>query len=225
MEHNIVVYFADKSVVFAREVSSGDALRFAPADCGAISRDKIVNFLETRNSVAVVVPDPQAAFERFAQDFTLVQAAGGVVVDPQGRRLMIHRNGRWDLPKGHVEPGESVAACAAREILEETGVEAEVEAPLCATWHAYWFGKTERWELKRTHWFLLRTSGCDTLAPQTEEGIDRVAWCDAGTFVSNLRGAFPTVRRVGEAMAENPGFGCSASVGAGPCPGRRTAEK
>ncbi len=200
MEHRIVVWFADKSVVFVRETPCGEAFCFAPVDCGDISRDKIVNFLETRNSVAVVVPDPDAAFARFAQDFAVVQAAGGVVADPQGRRLMIRRNGRWDLPKGHVEPGESIACCAAREIAEETGVAAEVVAPLCATWHAYWFPKTQRWELKRTHWFLLRSSGCDTLAPQTEEGIERVVWCDAETFADNLRSAFPTVRRVGQAL-------------------------
>jgi ADP-ribose pyrophosphatase YjhB (NUDIX family) len=30
-------------------------------------------------------------------------------------------NGMWGLPGGHVEPGESVAAAALREVLEETG--------------------------------------------------------------------------------------------------------
>lgn len=198
---SFTVYFADKSVVFAREAPAAEVFRFAPADCGAISRDKIVNFLETRNSVAVVVPDPRAAFERFAQDFTTVEAAGGVVVNGRGERLMIRRNGRWDLPKGHVEPGERIEACAAREILEETGVVSEVVAPLCATWHAYFFPPTARWELKRTHWFALRA--CDDAAPlrpQSEEGIERAVWCDPAAFAANLREAFPTMRRVGEAL-------------------------
>lgn len=201
MDRSFVVYFADKSVIFAREAPAGAAFRFVPADCGAISRAKIVNFLETRNSVAVVVSDPRAAFERFARDFAVVEAAGGVVVNGRGERLMIRRNGRWDLPKGHVEPGESTEVCAVREIREETGAEAEVAAPLCTTWHAYFFPPTARWELKRTHWFALRA--CDdsaALRPQTEEGIERVAWCDAAAFAANLRSAFPTVRRVGEAM-------------------------
>ncbi|MEZ6093486.1 MAG: NUDIX domain-containing protein [Pirellulaceae bacterium] len=38
--------------------------------------------------------------------------------------LMQHRD-RWDLPKGHVDPGESNRTCALRELFEETGIRAE----------------------------------------------------------------------------------------------------
>lgn len=34
--------------------------------------------------------------------------------------LMEHKD-RWDLPKGHVDPGESDLECALRELEEETG--------------------------------------------------------------------------------------------------------
>ena len=36
--------------------------------------------------------------------------------------LMEHAN-RWDLPKGHVDPGETKRACALREFHEETGID------------------------------------------------------------------------------------------------------
>jgi len=45
-----------------------------------------------------------------------------------GEILLIQRadNAHWGLPGGHVEPGESVAEAAVREVLEETGFAIEV---------------------------------------------------------------------------------------------------
>ena len=116
----IYLYFADKTLIFTDETSPA---RFFAVDLpqgGRISRTKILNFLETHNEVAVCTPDPEQAFSLFRQEFAAVEAAGGVVVNDRGEYLMIHRNGRWDLPKGHVEPGESTAECAVREVAEET---------------------------------------------------------------------------------------------------------
>jgi 8-oxo-dGTP pyrophosphatase MutT (NUDIX family) len=52
-------------------------------------------------------------------------SAGVIVTD--GRRLLLGhatRSPRWDIPKGGVEPGESFAAAACRELHEETGLTA-----------------------------------------------------------------------------------------------------
>ena len=125
-----------------------------------------------------------------------------MVVNDCGQWLMIRRNGRWDLPKGHLECGERIEECAAREIEEETGVRAGVVRPLCDTLHAYYFPKTERWELKRTHWYELHTASCDRLVPQLEEGIERAAWCTPAEVARNLRDAFPTIRCVAAAMGK-----------------------
>jgi 8-oxo-dGTP diphosphatase len=56
-----------------------------------------------------------------------VLAAGAVVRDAEGRLLLVQRGhdpeaGRWTLPGGRVEPGESPARAAAREVTEETGL-------------------------------------------------------------------------------------------------------
>jgi acetyl-CoA carboxylase carboxyl transferase subunit beta len=61
----------------------------------------------------------------------LVHCAGAVVRDGEGRLLLIQRanepgRGRWSLPGGRVEPGESAAAAAVREVHEETGLEVAV---------------------------------------------------------------------------------------------------
>ncbi len=194
------VYFADKSVLFTADAPAGFPDEAVVRDLAEVTRAKILKILETRNSVCVATPQPEAAFARFATGFAQVEAAGGIVVDRAGRWLMIYRNGRWDLPKGHVEEGESCEICAVREIAEETGVCAEVVRPLCATWHAYWFPKTARWELKRTRWYELRAEKCDGLTPQIEEGIERVEWISAEERPALLESAFPTIREVARSM-------------------------
>ena len=197
---NHTVYFADKAVIFTSDAPGSECYAVAPADLTDLSRAKVTKILESYNCVAVVSSDPDAAFRTFAADFTQIEAAGGVVVNDRGEGLMMRRNGRWDLPKGHLECGERIEACAAREIAEETGVCAEVVRPLCRTWHAYYFPKTERWELKRTHWYELRAAACGDLVPQTEEGIETVAWCTPVEAAAHAAESFPTVRTVLERL-------------------------
>jgi 8-oxo-dGTP pyrophosphatase MutT (NUDIX family) len=52
------------------------------------------------------------------------QVSSGVIVTDGHRLLLGHatRSPRWDIPKGLVEPGETLAATAVRELLEETGL-------------------------------------------------------------------------------------------------------
>jgi 8-oxo-dGTP pyrophosphatase MutT (NUDIX family) len=50
--------------------------------------------------------------------------AGVIVFHRPSRRilLLLKANGKWDLPKGHVEPGEKFIDAAKRECWEETGL-------------------------------------------------------------------------------------------------------
>ena len=61
----------------------------------------------------------------------VVLAASAVITDADGRVLLVKRGrdpqrGRWSVPGGRVEPGESLGAAAAREAFEETGLQVEV---------------------------------------------------------------------------------------------------
>lgn len=193
------LYFADKTLLFTDEKLPEDCFVVDLSRGESISRTKILNFLEIHNQVVVRSSDSEQTFALFREEFVLVEAAGGVVVNERGEWLMIHRNGRWDLPKGHVEQDEDFATCAVREVAEETGVAGvEVVRFLCDTLHAYYMH--ERWELKHTCWYEMRVEGAAPLTPQREEGIDRVEWCSPARAEQNLRGSFPTVRLVAECM-------------------------
>ena len=52
----------------------------------------------------------------------MIQAAGGLVNNEKDEILMIFRRGKWDLPKGKLDKGETLEECAVREVEEETGL-------------------------------------------------------------------------------------------------------
>ncbi len=124
-----------------------------------------------------------------------VNAAGGLVSDGRGRYLLIYRNGRWDLPKGHQESGEELGVTAVREVQEETGLrEMELKDLICVTAHTYF--RNERWHRKHTWWYrMLCTEPC-TLVPQTEEGIEKAEWIEAERVNALLTGSYPTIVQV-----------------------------
>jgi ADP-ribose pyrophosphatase YjhB (NUDIX family) len=55
---------------------------------------------------------------------TPLSVGDGAVIDPDGRLLMVRRadNGKWAMPGGALEVGETPAEGVVREVLEETGV-------------------------------------------------------------------------------------------------------
>jgi putative (di)nucleoside polyphosphate hydrolase len=71
-----------------------------------------------------------------------VTSCGVIVTDGQ-RLLLGHatRSPRWDIPKGVAEPGETLAAAAVRELLEETGLTTAPEELTELGVHAYLRGK------------------------------------------------------------------------------------
>lgn len=114
--------------------------------------------------------------EEFRKLFRIIEAAGGVVNNPDGEILFIRRLGKWDLPKGKMEKGESREESAIREIEEETGLsDVELVRFINTTFHIYVERNGDK-VLKCTHWFEMNFSGEDTSKPQIEEGITEVAW-------------------------------------------------
>ena len=191
----IRVSFADKEVIFTQhEISITGACELRPLADESISRAKITTFLGNYNKVAIITPNPLRAFEDLASQFVWVEAAGGVVRNEQDEVVMINRNGRWDLPKGHREAGESFPVCAAREAEEETGAKVDsVGRLLCTTLHCY--NLYGRWELKHTAWYEMHATTVE-LTPQSEEGIAKAEWVALDDVTELIKDSFPTIKSV-----------------------------
>ena len=127
--------------------------------------------------------------------YRYVKAAGGVVETPQGEVLTMSREGQWDLPKGMVERGETLAQAALREVEEETGVgNATIKGLITKTYHI--FDKYGGWHLKQTSWFAMQTDR-QACVPQKEEGITEVMWLPREECLRRLSTSYASLRLVG----------------------------
>ena len=127
------------------------------------------------HSVVLFSPDLDRLVRDFFSHFQLIEAAGGLVTNPEGKVLMIFRRGYWDLPKGKIDPGESPEAAAIREVQEETGLQNLDLIKLAGeTYHTYREGKDRR-ILKKTYWYRMLTSDLQ-LHPQHDEDIELAEW-------------------------------------------------
>jgi 8-oxo-dGTP pyrophosphatase MutT (NUDIX family) len=140
-------------------------------------------------------PDLEKLKKAFFKKFTLVVAAGGLVLNEKKEILMIFRRGKWDLPKGKLDKGEKLEECAVREVEEETGLKnVNLEKPLTITWHTYYEGA--RFILKESHWYTILANGKQELIPQTEEDIREIRWIGPDKLDAFLDNTFPSVKDV-----------------------------
>ena len=124
-------------------------------------------------------------------------AGGGVVVNENNQVLFIYRRKKWDLPKGKLDPGEDIKACAIREVMEETGIRnLTIGNLIIVTTHSY-----EEKGLnmqKETHWFEMKASTVDnsTLTPQLEEDIEKIEWVSPENLEEYLSETYTTIQQV-----------------------------
>ena len=114
-------------------------------------------------------------------------SAGGVVLDAEGRVLLIRaRDLRgqpvWTLPKGALAQGETSADAALREVREETGYRCEVVRELEAV--TYWFQRGGRQIKKTVRWYLMHP--LEKVGDHDHE-VDEVAWADREEALRRLR--------------------------------------
>ena len=138
--------------------------------------NKVVDlFLNTSSYTALLYGNKREILTHIKSYFKLVNAAGGLVINPNKEILLIKRLGKWDLPKGKLEKGESKQEGAIREVEEECGISnLRILKSLKKTYHVY--NLKESWVLKTCYWYWMAYKGNEILKPQLEEDITEVKW-------------------------------------------------
>ena len=149
----------------------------------------------TTKQCQIISDDPKRAFKSFFKFFVKIKAAGGLVFRDK-ETLFIHRNNKWDLPKGKVEKKETSKNAAVREVMEECGLinKPQIKSKLLNTYHVYLLnGKSY---LKKTSWFLMDYEGSKKFLVQKEEGITSACWVNATGLPIKLKKSFPSICEV-----------------------------
>ena len=118
-------------------------------------------------------------------------SAGGVVFRSNGTSVevvivRIVPELRWQLPKGIIDPGETIEDAAVREVREESGILAAIIAPVEKI--EYWFvadrdGRRTRFH-KYVHFFLMRYLSGDVADHDHE--VDESRWVSIETALDML---------------------------------------
>ena len=158
----------------------------------------LIDMVETSDSLqrtCIPTDDIEATYRKICSEFIEVNAGGGLVSNRRGDFLLINRNGLWDLPKGHQDPGEPIDTTALREVQEETGIDnLELRDLICITDHCY--RRNEKWHLKHTWWYSMLYTDPTDLTPQKEEDIAKAAWVAKSSLPPYLTNTYPSIVEV-----------------------------
>lgn len=127
-------------------------------------------------------------------------AGGAVVRERDGRPelacVLVKRGTARALPKGHIDPGETAAEAALREVREEAGLTVEVEQKLDDVQYWYVRGRGGPRVFKQVTFFLCRYVSGDVADFDPEE-VDGAEWIPLDEAPRLL--AYPGERRIAEA--------------------------
>jgi 8-oxo-dGTP pyrophosphatase MutT (NUDIX family) len=129
-------------------------------------------------------------------------SSGGAVISiregaPHVALIATRGRTRWGLPKGAVSQGETSEQAALREVLEETGLQAEIIRPLDTI--EYYFRAGDTLIRKRVDFYLMRYLGGE-LTPQLSE-VDDVEWVELSSAIQ--RASFESERKLLEIASQD----------------------
>ena len=194
------IYLENRSIIICTEddqiLADPNAIRFTMGNNGGLT-EMIEMFEVSDTLLRIFIPtnDIEDTYAKVCAEFLEVNAGGGLVENRRGDFLLINRNGLWDLPKGHQDPGEDINVTALREVQEETGIEElSLQELVCITDHCY--KRNGIWHLKHTWWYRMLDNKPIDLTPQREEDISKAAWVAKSSLPPFLQNTYPSIVEV-----------------------------
>ena len=194
------IFHENKALIFPK--IEGNALKFdaTPLESDRYNAELLCNFLpewlddHDPGDTFIHEVGENAVALALKETFKMAPAAGGIVVT-NGKSVSIVRHGIPDLPKGHIEQGETPELAAIREVEEETGIASiKIIKDLPSTWHCYL--EHGQWTLKRTYWYLMSTTEVLQATPQTEEGITEIKLIGNEEVENFLKNTFRSISEI-----------------------------
>ena len=174
-----------------------DAALYTEPDAATI--ENTLQALEDGKMPAAIFihPDAAALTEKVKGYFKVHVAGGGLITNQEGEILLFFRREKWDLPKGKLDPGETIEECAIREVKEETGLHSiTIEHKITETIHYY--NMKGKKILKHTHWYKMKFTGTELTVPQIEEDITDIQWIKPENLSKYLKFSYNNIRDVFE---------------------------
>ena len=194
------IFHENKALIFPK--IEGNALKFdaTPIESDRYNAELLCNFLpewlddHDPGDTFIHEVGENAVALALKETFKMAPAAGGIVVT-NGKFVSIVRHGIPDLPKGHIEQGETPEVAAIREVEEETGIaNLKIVKALPSTWHCYL--EHGQWTLKRTYWYLMSAAETIQSKPQTEEGITEIKLIGNEEVEAFLKNTFRSISEI-----------------------------
>ena len=170
------------------------------SNCTVLHLETILELVNTHvptdlASLYLTVVDYSAVKAYFKKRFTIVKAAGGLIVK-KDKFLMMLRLKKWDLPKGKKDPGENYRKTAVREVVEECNITVKLGDKICTTWHTYTMNK--RSMLKKTRWYEMDVQNDAKMRPEVNEDIEELRWMTRKEAYHALENSYKSIRFVFE---------------------------
>ncbi|MCB0699428.1 MAG: NUDIX domain-containing protein [Chitinophagales bacterium] len=190
-----LILTTDADAYIAKNPIAGGYIRFE----GAFPRSfrLSVEHINKPATLGAIIEDfsQRSLQEELHAIYTPIDAGGGVVRNERGEVLMIFRRGKWDLPKGKCDDGETIEECSIREVSEETGLQKlKLGEKICDTYHVY--SQKKQNLLKCTAWYNMTGTSKEEPIPQAEENIQEVRWVPVDELGPLANKSYEAIREV-----------------------------